>query len=224
LGPEISLIAVAPHGLGGEPIPPSIEAMAADRLPAILEAQPAGPYRLAGHCVGGVVALETARLLMRMNRQVETVIMIDSPWLIDGEVLKSPQGAPGDGDAGAHELFAALDALPEAGQADLDLPAQPGRKGRTARLAVRFAAMALAGYAIELIFGGLGLIPSPATAKIPDQGVSWDYTTWLNIAFLVVAAILIARFITSGGLPMVRMMGGSPEPGRDEHDHTHEGH
>ena len=109
LGPEISLIAVAPHGLGGEPIPPSIEAMAADRLPAILEAQPTGPYRLAGHCVGGVVALETARLLMRMNRQVETVIMIDSPWLIDGEVLKSPQGAPGDGDAGAHELFAALD-------------------------------------------------------------------------------------------------------------------
>jgi len=105
LGPEISLIAVAPHGLGGEPIPPSIEAMAADRLPAILEAQPTGPYRLAGHCVGGVVALETARLVMRMNRQVETVIMIDSPWMIDGEVLKSPQGAPGE----PHELFAALD-------------------------------------------------------------------------------------------------------------------
>jgi hypothetical protein len=41
-------------------------------------------------------------------------------------------------------LFAALDALPEGGQGDLDLPAQPGRKGRTARLAVRFATMALA--------------------------------------------------------------------------------
>ncbi len=95
LGPEISLIAVAPHGPGGEPIPPSIEAMAADRLPAILEAQPTGPYRLAGHCVGGIVALETARLLMRMNHQVETVIMIDSPWLIDGEVLKSPARGAG---------------------------------------------------------------------------------------------------------------------------------
>ena len=35
LGPEISLIAVAPHGAGGESIPPSIEDMAADRLPAI---------------------------------------------------------------------------------------------------------------------------------------------------------------------------------------------
>jgi hypothetical protein len=42
------------------------------------------------------------------------------------------------------QLFTALDALPEAGQADLDLPAQPGRRRRTARLAVRFATMTLA--------------------------------------------------------------------------------
>src|SRR5215475_13512631 len=44
-----------------------------------------------------------------------------------------------------------------------------------------FAAMAGAGYVIELVFGGLGLIPSSTTAKIPDSGVSWNYTTWLNI-------------------------------------------
>ena len=79
LGSGISLIAVAPHGPGGEPIPASIEEMAADRLPAILAAQPTGPYRLAGHCVGGIVALETARLLMKLNHRVETVVMIDSP-------------------------------------------------------------------------------------------------------------------------------------------------
>lgn len=42
------------------------------------------------------------------------------------------------------KLFAALDALPEAGRADLDLPAQPGRKARTAKLAVRFAVLPLA--------------------------------------------------------------------------------
>jgi Transposase DDE domain len=41
-------------------------------------------------------------------------------------------------------LFAALDALPEAGRADLDLPAQPGRKARTTQLAVRFAVLPLA--------------------------------------------------------------------------------
>lgn len=42
------------------------------------------------------------------------------------------------------KLFAALDALPEAGRAELDLPAQPGVKARKVRLAVRFAVLPLA--------------------------------------------------------------------------------
>ena len=78
-----------------------------------------------------------------------------------------------------------------------------------------YAAMVAAGYVVELVFGGLGLIPDPATAKIPDQGVSWDYTTWLNIIFLILAAALIIRFVRTGGVAMLRMMGGSP----DSHDH-----
>ena len=78
-----------------------------------------------------------------------------------------------------------------------------------------YAAMAAAGYAVELVFGGLGLIPDPARAKIPDQGVSWDYTSWLNIVFLILAAALIIRFVRTGGVAMLRMMGGSP----DSHDH-----
>ncbi len=41
------------------------------------------------------------------------------------------------------KLFAALDALPEAGRADLDLPAQPGVKARTVQLAVRHAVLPL---------------------------------------------------------------------------------
>jgi uncharacterized membrane protein YraQ (UPF0718 family) len=84
-----------------------------------------------------------------------------------------------------------------------------------------FAAMAAAGYVIELVFGGLGLIPNRATAKIPDQGVSWDYTTWLNIVFLLLAAILIARFARTGGLSMLRMMGGAPEPSEGGNGHAH---
>jgi uncharacterized membrane protein YraQ (UPF0718 family) len=75
-----------------------------------------------------------------------------------------------------------------------------------------FAAMAAAGYVIELVFGGLGLIPASATAKIPASGVSWDYdTTWLNIAFLLLAAALVVRFARTGGRSMLRMMGGAPE-------------
>ena len=49
--------------------------------------------------------------------------------------------------------------------------------------------------------------------------ISWNYTTWLNIVFLVIAALLVARFATSGGMPMLRMMGGSPDPGPDQHHH-----
>jgi uncharacterized protein len=84
-----------------------------------------------------------------------------------------------------------------------------------------FTAMAAAGYIIELVFGGLGLVPDRASARIPDQGVSWDYTTWLNIVFLLLAAALIARFARTGGVAMLRMMGGSPDPeaAADGHDH-----
>jgi oxalate---CoA ligase len=98
LGPEYLLVAIAPHGAGGEPIPSSIEAMAADRLRAILEVQPTGPYRLAGHCVGGIVALETARLLMKLNHRVETIVMIDSPLMVGGEAVRSPRWETEGGD------------------------------------------------------------------------------------------------------------------------------
>jgi uncharacterized membrane protein YraQ (UPF0718 family) len=85
-----------------------------------------------------------------------------------------------------------------------------------------FAAMAAAGYVIELVFGGLGLIPDPASAKIPDEGVSLNYTTWLNIAFLILAAVLVVRFVRTGGIPMLRMMGGEPDAA--EHAHHHMDH
>jgi uncharacterized membrane protein YraQ (UPF0718 family) len=85
-----------------------------------------------------------------------------------------------------------------------------------------FAAMAGAGYVVELVFGGLGLIPGRDSAVIPDKGVSRDYTTWLNIVFLVLAAVLVIRFARTGGLPMLRMMGGAPaEPGAGDGGHRH---
>lgn len=87
-----------------------------------------------------------------------------------------------------------------------------------------YVAMAAAGYVVELVFGGLGLVPDRASAHLPHEGVTWNYTTWLNIAFLVLAAALITRFVRSGGMPMLRMMGGSPDPDHDDpaaHAHHH---
>ncbi|MCX5445362.1 permease [Streptomyces nigrescens] len=76
-----------------------------------------------------------------------------------------------------------------------------------------YAAIVVAGYAVEFAFGALGLIPSQASATIPMSGVSWNYTTWLNIVFLLLAAALVHRFLRTGGRTMLRMMGGAPPGG-----------
>ncbi len=86
-----------------------------------------------------------------------------------------------------------------------------------------YAAMVLAGYLVELLFGVVGLVPAKRNATVMHAGVSWNYTTWLNIVFLVVAAALIIRFVTTGGMPMLRMMGGSPDAAED-HEHGHHCH
>lgn len=80
-----------------------------------------------------------------------------------------------------------------------------------------YAAMVAAGYLVELIFGTSGLIPAERAATVAEASVSWNYTTWLNVAFLVLALVLIVRFVRTNGLAMVRMMGGSPDPAEHRH-------
>ncbi|SCF83321.1 hypothetical protein GA0115254_118584 [Streptomyces sp. Ncost-T10-10d] len=77
-----------------------------------------------------------------------------------------------------------------------------------------YLATVIAGYIVEFAFGGLGLIPDQADAKVPMEGVTWNYTTWLNIAFLILAAALLIRFFRTGGRDMLRMMGGAPGNGQ----------
>jgi hypothetical protein len=74
-----------------------------------------------------------------------------------------------------------------------------------------YCAMVLAGYGVELLFTPLGLVPRNRHLTILTAGVSWNYTTWLNIVFLLVAAVLLFVFFRSGGGSMLRMMGGAPE-------------
>jgi uncharacterized membrane protein YraQ (UPF0718 family) len=64
---------------------------------------------------------------------------------------------------------------------------------------------------VEFAFGGLGLIPSERTARVTETGITWNYTTILNIVFLLLATALLVRFFRSGGRPMLTMMGGSPD-------------
>jgi uncharacterized protein len=69
-----------------------------------------------------------------------------------------------------------------------------------------YVTMAAAGYIVEFVFGALGIIPTNRNVVAISEGVSWNYTTVLNIIFLILAAILVIRFIRKGGLPMLRMM------------------
>ncbi|HUB40955.1 MAG TPA: permease [Streptosporangiaceae bacterium] len=75
-------------------------------------------------------------------------------------------------------------------------------------LAIFYAAMVIAGYSIEFLFGALGLIPHARTAKVAEHAVQWNYTTVLNIIFLLAAAALLVRFFRAGGRPMLTMMRG----------------
>jgi uncharacterized membrane protein YraQ (UPF0718 family) len=86
-------------------------------------------------------------------------------------------------------------------------------------LATFYATMAAAGYLTELIFGGLGLIPASRHAKVIQASIQWNYTTVLNIIFLLLAAAMCYRFVRSGGIAMLKMMGGAPGAADDHHDH-----
>jgi uncharacterized membrane protein YraQ (UPF0718 family) len=74
-----------------------------------------------------------------------------------------------------------------------------------------YAAMVAAGYAIEVLFGLLHLIPHERAAKVVEASVTWNYTTFLNLGFLVLAGVLVVRFLRSGGRQMFKMMGGGPD-------------
>lgn len=80
-----------------------------------------------------------------------------------------------------------------------------------------YVAMALAGYVIELLFSLLHLIPTERAAKVAEASISWNYTTFLNIAFILLAGVLVHRFIKSGGRPMLKMMGGQPATDHNHH-------
>jgi uncharacterized membrane protein YraQ (UPF0718 family) len=78
-------------------------------------------------------------------------------------------------------------------------------------LVLFYAAMAVAGYVVELAFGVLGLVPGERRMQILQLGVSWNYTTVLNIVALAVSAVLVWRFLRTGGPDMLRMMGSEGE-------------
>ena len=81
-----------------------------------------------------------------------------------------------------------------------------------------YAAMATAGLAVEFLFRGLGIERTARDAKVEMASVTWNYTTALNIVFLIVAAALVWRYFRrGGGWSMLKMMNRPT----GEHAHHH---
>jgi uncharacterized protein len=80
-----------------------------------------------------------------------------------------------------------------------------------------YVTMVAAGYVVEIVFGLLGITPTTRDAKVVEATIHLNYTTVLNVLFLVLAAVLIVRFLRTGGPAMLRMMGNDSSEGHQHH-------
>ena len=81
-----------------------------------------------------------------------------------------------------------------------------------------YVAMAVAALIVDLIFGAFALIPPEHKARVVETSINWNYR--LNLAFLVLAGLLVWRFLKTGGPAMLRMMNRPANHGRaNQHAH-----
>jgi acetoacetyl-CoA synthetase len=109
---DIPVYGLRARGLQGEEPQRSVEEMAASYVGTIRGLQPQGPYRVAGHSFGGLLAFEIARLLSEEGEEIDWLGMIDAelstaahlparrlahrvalPFHLGRAVLRSPRAA-----------------------------------------------------------------------------------------------------------------------------------
>jgi amino acid adenylation domain-containing protein len=93
LDPERPVYGLQARGLAeDEPLPGSLEEMAADYLEQIRAVQPAGPYHLLGWSFGGLVAHQIAVSLSEQGEEVALLAGLDSrPWAGDDDPIGEQQ-------------------------------------------------------------------------------------------------------------------------------------
>jgi len=80
LGPQQPFYGLQAVGLDGEADPyTTVEEMASHYIKEIQSVQPEGPYRLAGHSLGGKIAFEMAQRLQQMGHEVAQLVIFDTP-------------------------------------------------------------------------------------------------------------------------------------------------
>src|ERR1700758_5591336 len=81
-----------------------------------------------------------------------------------------------------------------------------GWKATAFVVGIFYLAMAAAALIIESLFRILGLVPQERKAQVLEASISFNYTTVLNIIFLMVAGFLVIRFLKTGGPKMLAHM------------------
>jgi hypothetical protein len=85
-----------------------------------------------------------------------------------------------------------------------------------------YVSMVAAALVVELVFQSVGLVPAHGAARAVEATITFNYTTVLNVVFLVLASALVWRFARTGGPAMLRTM--STAPGRADAREAHHHH
>src|SRR5213080_195313 len=99
-----------------------------------------------------------------------------------------------------------------------------GRRMAIYLLVMSYAAMAVAGFTIGLLFQVLGLVPAHHPVVALTSPPSLNYTSVLNVIFLAIMALLGWRFLRTDGLAMLRMMEAPAVTPTDVAPHQHHEH
>jgi hypothetical protein len=84
-----------------------------------------------------------------------------------------------------------------------------------------YVSMVAAALVVELVFQSVGLVPARGGARAVEATMSWNYTTVLNVLFLVLASALVWRFARTGGPAMLRAMSAAPDGDAPPDAHHH---
>jgi uncharacterized protein len=85
-----------------------------------------------------------------------------------------------------------------------------------------YATMVGAGLIVQFLFDAVGVQRTARNAKVVEADITWNYTTYLNVVFLVLAAVLIWRYFRyGGGWKMLRMMNEPMDHSHHSHEHHH---
>jgi uncharacterized membrane protein YraQ (UPF0718 family) len=90
-------------------------------------------------------------------------------------------------------------------------------------LATFYVTMVAAGLVVQFLFEAVGIERHARNAKVLEASVAWNYTTFLNIVFLLLASALVWRYFRrGGGWSMLKMMNEPMDHHHHHHDHHHE--